>query len=335
MPLFLAMIPGLIIYLTPFIASSVVNGETYTQNGLYLVYRENILRYFQPFDHQGPIYTYFIYLPVYLLPWALFFIPALWSVKSRWKKMDLNSKWIVLTLLALFMFFTVSGSRRSYYVLPLIPFAILLIADWITISFNQAKQSHLVTGTICFSFALLFLMFGIVQPWYYSQVGVDRFAKKLKIETKQASLSEYSVIMLDADTKLSFYLGLPPNIQNYSLKGNRDQQTSESLLTAWPILKNLPSRTIFITRKEYESLLIGFFPNYRIVEAPSYLGKTFLQSYFSTAPIALFLTNNFFFFFNTFRVFLTRKEFTIRKNLYYDMSSDLIIVLMRRNIEHE
>src|SRR3990167_5838104 len=123
---FLALFFGVVIYLIPFLASSYW-GQEYGQNGLYLVYRENILRYFQPFDHQGPLYTYFIYLPIYLMPWVIFFIPALLSLHSRWNTMRTDSKWIVWTLLVLFLFFTMSGSRRSYYILPIVPFAILFI----------------------------------------------------------------------------------------------------------------------------------------------------------------------------------------------------------------
>src|SRR2546425_1274580 len=94
LPLFLALIPALIVYLLPFWASSYFGGEAYGQSGLYLVYKENIMRYFQPFDHQGPIYTYFLYLPIYMLPWAFFFIPALIALRSQWKTQSLNSKWI-------------------------------------------------------------------------------------------------------------------------------------------------------------------------------------------------------------------------------------------------
>lgn len=128
---FIAMLPAILVYILPFWASSHFGNQAlaYQENGLMLVYRENVMRYFEPFDHKGPIYTYLLYLPIYLLPWALFFIPALFYLKSRWKNLNLNTKWIGWATLLLFLFFTLSGSRRSYYVLPMVPFAILLTAD--------------------------------------------------------------------------------------------------------------------------------------------------------------------------------------------------------------
>ena len=44
----LALFPAAIVYLLPFLASSVTN-DNYSSSGLWLVYRENVLRYFQPF----------------------------------------------------------------------------------------------------------------------------------------------------------------------------------------------------------------------------------------------------------------------------------------------
>ena len=66
----------LIIYLFPF-GHPVILAVSRMVKMVCIWFIEKIyLRYFQPFDHQGPIYTYFIYLPVYLLPWVVFFIPA-------------------------------------------------------------------------------------------------------------------------------------------------------------------------------------------------------------------------------------------------------------------
>lgn len=147
----LAVIPAAIVYMLPFWLSAYVSNASYGENGLVLVYRENILRFFQPFDHKGPIYTYFIFLPVYLLPWTVFFIPALFAIKSRWKTMSTNSKWLIWSVLILFVFFTLSGSRRNYYVLPLVPFAILLTADWILEGVATLKR-NIWSGRVAITF---------------------------------------------------------------------------------------------------------------------------------------------------------------------------------------
>lgn len=277
-------IPALIIYLLPFLASSYFDNTAYSQNGLYLVYRENFLRYFEPFDHRGPIYTYFIYLPIYILPWALFFIPALFSLMQRWKTMTLNSKWIIYTMLVLFLFFTFSGSRRSYYVLSIVPFAILFTADWILN--GGAKRRVYSAATMVISFVLLFLMVDLLPGWYYSQYGVNRFAETLKKEAEKINpWSTWHIVMLDAESKLNFYLQLPPDVKNHHVRGGRERQTITTLLQAWPILTNKPAQTIFISRKCYKPLIQPYFTHYRIVEMPSH-NLPFLKNHNTNSPIA-------------------------------------------------
>lgn len=285
LPLFLAMLPALVIYLAPFIASSVYGGESYGENGLYLVYRENILRYFKPFDHQGPIYTYFLYLPIYLMPWTLFFIPALISLKSRWRTLSIDSKWVALTLLALFAFFTVSGSRRSYYVLPLVPFAVLFTADWI-LSGKLIKQSAaLIVGII--SFGLTFLMIDVLVPLYYLENGMHHFANVLKDSvSRQQSWKNRQVVMLDGETKLNFYLSLPPSTQNLGVIGDRSIQNQASLLAVWPVLKNPEPNTIYITRALYVPYLKELLPHYRIVSAEHTHHFSFIKQDAETIPVA-------------------------------------------------
>ncbi|MBV9576375.1 MAG: glycosyltransferase family 39 protein [Gammaproteobacteria bacterium] len=266
--LLLAFMPALFIYLLPFWLSSYFGGKAYGESGLYLVYRENVLRYFQPFDHEGPIYTYLIYLPVYLLPWTLFFVPALLSLYQRWKSMSLNAKWIVWTVFILFLFFTLSGSRRSYYILPVVPFAILLTADWI-LSYKKSPQKLYAwtAGIVLASFVLIFVTLDLAPAWYYSLCGTNRFAALLKQEAEKIQpWKNFNVVLLDAESKLNFYLQLPPDTKNYQIKGTkRTQQTQAMLAQTWPILQKKPANTIFITRKLYEPELKIFFIGYHVV----------------------------------------------------------------------
>jgi 4-amino-4-deoxy-L-arabinose transferase-like glycosyltransferase len=292
--LVLAAVLAVIVYLLPFWASSHFGGDTYGESGLYLVYRENILRYFQPFDHQGPIYTYFVYLPVYMLPWAVFFIPALFSLKSRWKTMSTDTRWIAWTLLFVFVFFTLSGSRRSYYVLPIVPFAILFTTDWILSNASAvAKRRLWSAGLVIVSFLLLWVALDIIPAWYYSQFGVNRFAVTLKEEAgKIKPWNEWNVVMLDAESKLNFYLQLPPGTQNYHIKGaDRNTQTAESLMSSWPVIANKPANTIFISRKLYAPILQTIFTGYHMVELSSQSSLPFMKKHDAAAPVAFIPTN--------------------------------------------
>jgi 4-amino-4-deoxy-L-arabinose transferase-like glycosyltransferase len=114
-------------YLAPFIYASSSETGAYDANGLVLVFRENIVRFFQPFDHTGPVYLYLYYLPALLMPWAPLFIAAVVGLVGRWKDLDEKTKWLLWASVVIFVFFTASGSRRGYYILPLLPFSALLV----------------------------------------------------------------------------------------------------------------------------------------------------------------------------------------------------------------
>lgn len=259
---FLSLIPAIFIYVLPFWLSTHVGNIPYHENGLYEVYRENILRYFHPFDHKGPIYTYFIFLPIYLLPWTFFFIPTLFFLKKRWCHLPWNAKWMSWATLLLFLFFTLSGSRRNYYVLPILPFAILMTAEWM-ISIEKKGFGSLILGF----FILLFLYFDVAQPIYYSQNNLYRFANTVQKEaTKIKPWNQWHVVMLDSESKIRFYLQLPPDSKNYPVIGNRNEQTQASLSRAWPILKQHSEAIIFISRYLYVDPLKILLPHYQLIQ---------------------------------------------------------------------
>ena len=271
-----------------------MGGDGYGQSGLFLVYKENVLRYFQPFDHKGPIYTYFVYLPIYLLPWTLFFIPALISLKSRWATMSIDSKWVAWSLFVLFLFFTCSGSRRSYYVLPIVPFAILLIADWMQqASGFLARRNLAMSLLIGVFFTFAFIAFDVLQPFYYSQGEMPRFVHAVKREAQKTKpWAKWQVVMLDAESKVSFYLALSPAVKNYSIQGGRRQQTLESLRITWPVLQNLDSNTLIISRKLYAPLLKALLVNYQYVEVLPNTYEKWVERDDSHAPVAFIPLQN-------------------------------------------
>lgn len=288
-----AMLPAAIVYVLPFVASTYYDGNNYAESGLYLVYRENILRYFQPFDHKGPFYTYFIYLPLYMMPWAFFFIPTLVSLKSRWKNLPKQSKVISWAVLLLFMFFTLSGSRRNYYILPVAPFAILMTADWILASADSFTKRNIWAGrVVVVFFLLLFLSFDVIQPLYYAKGGMRVFASDLKKEVSTVKpWSEWQFVMLDPESKVRFYLGVPPTVKDYAVVGNRNDQTEVSLRAAWLMLQRPTPGVIFVSRKIYEPELKILLPNYRVIEAPASLGERILKIENVNAPVAFIPKN--------------------------------------------
>jgi len=292
--LIFALLPAIGVYLLPFWASTHFGGQHYAENGLYEVYRENILRYFAPFDHQGPIYTYLIYLPIYMLPWAFLFIPALATLPKRWAQMNSAARWSVWSTLIIFLFLTFSGSRRNYYVLPLVPFAILLTAQWLATGAEQAKRLRWTKYLLFTGLLVSFVSFGVVQPLYYSGGGVRPFAKAVQASaTAVQPWQNWNIVFLDARSKITLYLNPARPIQLLNAPGNskhvdRDQAnfTDAQLVAAWPMIAKPPTNTIFVSRVSYLAKLQPYFKNYTVIMAPLSLGERVLPNKDSDRPIA-------------------------------------------------
>lgn len=135
----LALAIGLAVYLAPFWYAAHTNPDTYESSGLALVFRENIVRFIQPFDHEGPVYLYLYYLPFLLLPWAPLFVASIIGLFKVRHQLDTHTQWLVWAAIVIFAFFTVSGSRRGYYILPLLPLCALMMG----VLFSQRRSGSL------------------------------------------------------------------------------------------------------------------------------------------------------------------------------------------------
>lgn len=158
----LALFIAISLYLSPFVYASMTNTSSYQTEGLSLVFRENVVRYFRPFDHKGPIYLYFYIIPALLFPWSPLFVSAIAGAIKIRKDLDDRSKWLLRAGVLIFIFFTLSGSRRSYYILPILPFCALLTSVLVIavsdqrvrdiIRLGAGVQSGLLFGMIIFEF---------------------------------------------------------------------------------------------------------------------------------------------------------------------------------------
>src|SRR5206468_3405812 len=115
-----------------------------------------------------------------------------------------------------------------------------------------------------FAFIFLFLAIDILPAWYYKKVGITQFAERLTTEASSIKpWNEWNVVLLDAESKLSFYLHLPPNVKYLDVDGNRTEQTSQMLQKAWGLNLQANARnTIYISRKLYKPVLQSFYPDY-------------------------------------------------------------------------
>ena len=123
---------GMAAFLIPFAISGSQEGLS---NGLELVYRENIKRFFQPHNHRGPIYLYGYVIFGLMAPWSVFLPAALLQAHHSCRVDALarrGDRFALAFFWGLFIFFTLAASRRSYYLLPILPAGAMLISRLLT-----------------------------------------------------------------------------------------------------------------------------------------------------------------------------------------------------------
>jgi 4-amino-4-deoxy-L-arabinose transferase-like glycosyltransferase len=144
---------GGIVYWLPFEISSRMMG---TQKGLAMVYRENVVRFFHPFDHRGPVYLYLYVIPALMAPWSALLPAALvetHSLRSAGAAPARADRFALVYFWATFIFFTLSGSRRSYYILPILPAGAILVAR--TLAYPGELRSKIARGLLAIGFAIV------------------------------------------------------------------------------------------------------------------------------------------------------------------------------------
>ncbi len=116
---------GGLVYGLPFFFSYLSNGDWQL---LRLMWKENFVRYFDAFDHRDENCLYYSYiLPLMFMPWSAW-LPGALGWGTRRLKTHAGARFAFFCFAVIFLFFSVSQSRRSYYILPAFPFAALLAA---------------------------------------------------------------------------------------------------------------------------------------------------------------------------------------------------------------
>jgi len=136
---FSALTIGFGLYLLPFLLIA-ANSSDHLSDAIGLVIRENLQRFFNPFDHIEPFYIYLIHWPTLMLPWAPLMVFGLVKLTGQWKNLASQDKWVLLALLLIFVFFSASGSRRIYYILPILPYTTLALASCLKREANVTTQ---------------------------------------------------------------------------------------------------------------------------------------------------------------------------------------------------
>ncbi len=158
---------GIAIYMAPFRISRALMGSG---AGLDMVFRENVVRFFQPFDHRGPIYLYLYVIFALMAPWAIILPAGLVQMhhqRSIEAEPARSDRFTLIFFWSTFAFFTLSGSRRSYYILPILPPAAITIARMLSSrwdDFSVWARRLLLLGYGVFAFAVFFGVVLLLPP---------------------------------------------------------------------------------------------------------------------------------------------------------------------------
>lgn len=241
----IALIFGGLLYFLPFYLSAHIHQGAYQENGLVEVFRENLLRFYQPFDHKGSWFIYFYYFPVYFFPWILFFIPAVYGIIKTWRTQPWSTRWMLLAVFLLLAFFMLSQSRRSYYILPLLPIAVLLVSAWIPrLSVAWLKRSAVFFLTISFLFYTVFI------PLYYACDFRKIMDKQIKqIATAILPWNQWRMILWDAEMADVMYSLPEGRVWLYS--ANEIPAIQQALRECKPTIYVMSTSVYLAHRKEF------------------------------------------------------------------------------------
>jgi 4-amino-4-deoxy-L-arabinose transferase-like glycosyltransferase len=251
-------------FLAPFMLAQMTAVVGQEQASLWTLFRENVTRYFAPFDHNGPVWLYLVQLPVYLLPWSLW-LP--WLARRTWlhrHSLTKSARWLLWAFALVFAFLTGCGSRRSYYVLPLLPIACLQLAHgWQSLASAQHQRRILIS--LASIWALLLLWFGVEVP-IGNRLHTTRreFAELVRHEASlRADWQQWRVLSFDAVPAASFYL--LPAIEAEVVDAEAGEPSAEDRLCN--ALNSYP-HTLIISRRRHLARLQAIMPKAALLEQP-------------------------------------------------------------------
>ncbi len=242
----LALALGLLVYILPFLYAAMSRAD-YASSGIALVLRENVQRFFDPFDHIEPFYIYLKHVPVLFLPWSpLLIIGLARAARGEVRKSyTWHDWWLALALGLIFLFFTASGSRRSYYILPILPFCAIFCANWLlttTPVFQRRLRAAVASIAICMA-----VYFCAIQPLLERYRTEKSFALEIRATGRNADQTAFFEDYLE---NVVFYMGMTPP----------GHPVIDDPAAVYAFLQGGPERIVILRRKHLPRLLAGFPP---------------------------------------------------------------------------
>ena len=140
------------------------------------IYIHHLQRYTKGNGHRQPVYYYLTTLPVDFLPWTVFAIPAVLAYfPYRQLLQRPKALYFSLCFLVVFLFFSLSDSKRDLYLLPLMPTLALLVGNYVVdLSENRIHESALYQW-LSQSYFSAVAVIGLVAPIGAWLIGSEIF----------------------------------------------------------------------------------------------------------------------------------------------------------------
>jgi hypothetical protein len=176
--------------------------------------------------------------------------------------MDGRARWPAWACLLIFLFLSASLSRRSYYVLPILPFAALLVAGWLRglAPGPGRRRWRAAAGAVAaVSAAGLAAWFGVIQPHVESHRGIRAMGAAVRAELeRRAPLAEWNVVLWGTPEGVGFYLA--PGARAVGLDPNQEEAVRAQL-------RERP-RTMVVTKAENEGAARAMFARSVAIREP-------------------------------------------------------------------
>ena len=178
----------------------------------YFIWKHHVQRFTAPFDHAKPAYFYLPQIFLGGLPWTLLPVAALGSLLANRRppdRLSADSRFALLAVALAFLFFSLSGSKRPAYLVPLWPVLAFGIGTMLApVSAGRAtaiagvsRRGWLrVGGTVT---AVLLLGVFMWLPAYHRQFGLAETAEVVVVRDPGVPVYCYPHTW----NSLEFYLG--------------------------------------------------------------------------------------------------------------------------------
>ncbi len=124
------------------------------------IYIHHLQRYTAGVGHRQPLYYYLTTLPADFMPWTIFAVSGLFAFRDYRKVWeDFHIQFFLLWFIMVFVFFSLSDTKRDLYLMPLLPPLALFVGNFIdALAARRWPRDSLCRWIIMIFFALVTLV---------------------------------------------------------------------------------------------------------------------------------------------------------------------------------